>query len=332
MKSKGILLLAVVMGVVTTILFYQYMKRFDQEALQKQKMVEVAVAKKRIDKNQIISKEMIEMKQMPKEGVHPQTIQNLSEVEGKFATELIEVGEPLLGHMLQNQKEESLFVSRKIREGYRAVSVEVNFIESVSNLIEPEHFVDIVFSEQRKMENKQTPVKTELLLEKVRVLAVGKRMIEVPPKEGASKASSDAASYVEYTSITVEVKPEDALKLINASERGNIQFILQSNMVPSEEKIPLKKSSSEKKGSEVASKQKQPTRYVMVITPMANIRVKPNLKAKVNSAVKYTSCLKYLNEEQKDKDGIVWLKVETNEGKSGWISSYVVKWYQKGAM
>ncbi|MFZ5967145.1 MAG: Flp pilus assembly protein CpaB [Bacillota bacterium] len=224
MKSKIVLPLAIIMGLVTTFLFYNYMKAIDENVKQNNNMVDIVVANKEIKKNQRISSDMLSIIQVPEKGVHPNTIKTISEAEGKYTTADIAQGEALVSHRLLHEKEESLFISRKIKEGYRAVSVGVNIVQSVSNLIEPEDTVDVIFSET--FQNGQTTsVSTQTILQNVRVLAVGRRMIESTPGE----------EYVEYTSVTLELNQWDAVTLVNAKERGNIQLILHSRVIPPKE-------------------------------------------------------------------------------------------------
>lgn len=217
MRSKIILMTALLMGIVTTGLFYQYTKKVAVEKVAATKTVEVVVAKEKIEKNERITAKQLEMVQMPEKVVLPQTLKKMADAEGKMATAVIEKGEPILSHRLVSEQEEGLYVSRKVREGYRAVSIGVNFNQSVSNLIEPEDVVDVVFIKDSKDKANQQLLSSTMLLQKVRVLAVGRKM--VTPDQQNKK-------YVEYSSVTVEVKPEDVLKLIQSSYEGKIHFIL----------------------------------------------------------------------------------------------------------
>jgi pilus assembly protein CpaB len=220
MKTKLLLILAIAMGLVTTFLFYNYMKQYDVETIVNESMVDVIVAKKPIMKNQMVTSEMIETIQLPEKALHPQTVRNSEDIFGKYATSNLEVGEQILDHRLQSEREETLFVSRKVQEGYRAVSIGVNFVQSVSTLIEPDDYVDVVATEVIKR-GEQDDVKTELILQKVRVLAVGRKLLQPNSEE----------EYVEYSSVTLELKPTDSVKLINASERGNLQLLLHSRVI-----------------------------------------------------------------------------------------------------
>lgn len=209
------------MGAITTFLFFNYMKQFDTEMVISESMVEVVVAKERIAANTKLDASLVEMKEIPEKGLHPQVIKDVTKLEGLYVTSPIEAGEPVLEHRVQSELEEQLFVSRKVKEGFRATSVGVNFVQSASNLIEPEDYVDVVFSEI--ISTNPNIVETTIILQKARVLAVGRKLV----------AETDLAEeYVEYTSVTLELQPEDTVKIINSSERGNIQFTLHTRLLP----------------------------------------------------------------------------------------------------
>lgn len=227
MKSKMVLLLSLVMGIVTTLLFFQYMKQMNtaKETTATIQTIGVVVAKEKIEKNEKISSKKLKLVQMPEKNVLPQAVKSLSEAEGKLATAMIEKGETILSHRLGTEQEEGIYVSRKVRDGYRAISVGVNINQSVTNLLEPEDEVDVVFTKIIKNKAKQDVPQSVILLYKARVLAVGRKM--VTPESTKEK-------YTEYSSVTLELKPEDALKLVNATEEGKIHFILNKRPLMSE--------------------------------------------------------------------------------------------------
>ncbi|WP_409252342.1 Flp pilus assembly protein CpaB [Bacillus sp. SCS-153A] len=231
MRSKIILFLALVMGGLTTFLFFNYMQQFDSAKVVNANTEKVVVASEKIEENQRITEGMLKVVQMPSQGLHPQAARTVEELTGKYATAAIETDEIILTHRVKSEKEEELFVSRKVKDGYRGVSVGVNFVQSVSNLIEPEDIVDVVASETLKDEKGQQ-IKTEQILSKVTVLAVGRKMLETKTEE---------EEYVEYSSVTLELRPEDAVKLINAAEKGPIHFTVHTR---------IKEESSEKESKE----------------------------------------------------------------------------------
>lgn len=233
MRSKVLLLLAILMGGITTFLFYSYMNQAKAAAASGQvvKMVNVVTAKKAIVKNQKLSADMLELVKKPEEGLHPDTIHKINDAVGQFATTNLAQGEILLSDHLKKKQDESVIISRKISQTMRAVSIGVNDVESVSNLIEPDDHVDVLFSDKKH---------TTELLSDVNVLAVGQKMVPDNDTANTTQTSSSQNSSASpsqkkasYTSVTLEVSPGDAIKLVDASRKGTLQLMLHSSIVPS---------------------------------------------------------------------------------------------------
>jgi pilus assembly protein CpaB len=219
MRSKIIFVLAILMGLVTTVLFFNYMKKYDQGKVVNETLSQIIVAKAAIKKNQLINSSMVEITKVPKKGIYAQTARKLSDITGKFATVNFKKGEPILLNHLQKEKDETLLVSRKIHKGYRAISVGANFVQTNSNLIEPEDHVDVISS---VIDKKTKKIKTTMILKDIRVLAVGRLMIE-PSKD---------TKYVQYSSVTLEVTPEQTLSVVKADQQGSIYLALHTRIIP----------------------------------------------------------------------------------------------------
>ncbi|WP_199617154.1 Flp pilus assembly protein CpaB [Paenibacillus alkalitolerans] len=217
MRTKVVLALAIVMGAVTTVLFYQYMSKYQQESAVTEAFVEVVTAKETIAKNERIVRSKLAIARVPELGVHANAVRDMSMAEGKLADSDIAAGEVIVSHRLTDAKEEALFVSRKIKEGHRAVSIGVNIVQTVANLIEPEDYVDVVVS--KKVAGSEQ-MDTELLFEKVRVLAIGRRMIE----------SDMETQYVEYSNVTLELDRNQSVKLVDAYVNGTLHLTLHTRV------------------------------------------------------------------------------------------------------
>ena len=230
------------MGLITTFLFNKYLKDIDNKYKKNENKISIVVPKQNINKNQKVTKDMFQLKEFDLASVHPEAVKKVEDIVGSYALTDIKEGEVLFSSRFINQFHESELVTRKIREGFRAVSVEVNFVESVSNLIQPEDYVDVVFSEKVKMDANKEIVNTEILLQNVRVLAVGKRLVDnktqskdtkaTDQKIADQKATESKDNLVEYISATLELEPKDTIKLINADERGNLKLTLRSQISP----------------------------------------------------------------------------------------------------
>jgi pilus assembly protein CpaB len=307
LKPKKILLLALASGLITTMIFYLFVNQSKPNASKKLPMVSVATVNQDIAENQQITKESITMVEVPEAQVHAQAIKDKEAIIGKFTTAPIKAGEVVMRHRILQKEEEATYISKKIQEGYRAVSISVDFVKSVSNLVEPGDMVDIVLTKGQEGEEK-AGFRTEVVLKEVKVLAVGQRMVE-RKKEGTP---------VEYLAVTLELMEEDAVRLIDASGQGSLQLILHSKLLPTDE------TEENDDQAEDAAKLTSASE-VVALPPNSLIRSEPQLSAPVIDVVASGTTLEYLDQREKDDQDRIWFLVETPEKKQGWISSRIVK-------
>ncbi|GLC28992.1 Flp pilus assembly protein CpaB [Clostridium omnivorum] len=232
MKSKIILIVALVFAIITTVLFSNYVKNLDNKYKNDKNLVKVVVLKQNAKKGQKITSDMLEIKAYSANSILPEAVKSTKDIDGSYALMDMKAGEELFADRFSNQANEKEFLSRKVKEGFRAISIEANFVESVSTLIEPDDCVDILFNEKTQ----GGTINTQTLLENVKVLAVGKRMVEssnntvVEGAKNAAKGAQEAANpaQAEYSSITLELNPDQIKVIDNADERGNLKFVLRS--------------------------------------------------------------------------------------------------------
>lgn len=219
-----ILIAALLMGIATTVLFFNYMKQYKEAPPVSENLISVVAAKQDIRENTKLSAGMLEVVQVPTLGTHAMALKNPMEAEGKVTESNLVAGEVLLSNHMKDQKEEAQFVSKKVRDGYRAVSIGVSIVESVSNLIEPGDYVDVVYSQKDKVTGK---LLSQVILENVHVLAIGRRMVEAE--------AEPETPYVEYVQVTMELTPADGVKAINADEDpdtdAKVSLMLHSRIV-----------------------------------------------------------------------------------------------------
>ncbi|MDV2581343.1 Flp pilus assembly protein CpaB [Alkalibacillus haloalkaliphilus] len=216
MQSRMLFLVAILMGIITTAIFFYSTQVSEPEVVEEEvELVSVVQATQVISENQIISEEDVEVVSVPAEQAHSTAIQSTDEIVGQIATTTIEAGEVMLEHRLRSEMDETQLVSRKVQEGYRGVSIGVDIVRSVSNLIDPEDYVDVVLTYEDDEDEEDV---SEVLLEEVRVLAVGRELV----------ANAAGEQFVEYSSMTLELDQGDSVELVNADERGSIHFIVHS--------------------------------------------------------------------------------------------------------
>ncbi|WP_188207731.1 Flp pilus assembly protein CpaB [Alkalibacillus aidingensis] len=220
MQSRMLFLVAILMGIITTaIFFYTIQQNQTVEEEEVVEMVEVVQAVRSINENQIVTNEDVKTVSIPQEQAHGSAVRSVDDVVGNFATTDIAEGEVLLEHRLRSDADESQLVSRKVQEGYRGVAIGVDTVRSVSNLIDPEDYVDVIVTYEEEDEEV-----SELLFEGVRVLAVGRKLVE----------NSAGEQFMEYSSMTLELVPNDVVELVNANEKGTIHFAVHSRITSGE--------------------------------------------------------------------------------------------------
>ena len=84
MKNKFVLLLAIVLGLVAAFGTFKYMEGLEQSYKLSGNYTQIAVAKQHIRPKTVLTKEMLELKEMPAEYVLPGTVVDLKDAEGKI--------------------------------------------------------------------------------------------------------------------------------------------------------------------------------------------------------------------------------------------------------
>jgi len=193
MKSKFILIIALVMAIITTVLFRQYLVNINNKARAASQTITVLVAKVDIKSNQKVTSEMLETKDVSAGSILSDAIKKNSDVVGKYAVTDLKAGEVLYPIRFTDLATENKNLTLKIAEGARAVSIGVTDVTAVAKMIQPEDKVDIVNTLNGQ---------TSLLLENVRVLAVGKSLSE----------ANTTADTADYGTITLQLYPGKGCK------------------------------------------------------------------------------------------------------------------------
>lgn len=216
--NKRVMVFAVILALLTSFLVYIYIKK----ATTKPEVVEyinVYVAAKTLPARHKITENDLKQVKVTREYLNSNAVLNKADIVGKRLKDSVIEGEQILRDRLVN--EDNLTLAYKVPEGKRAVSINVNERVSVSNMIRPGDRVDVLASFDREEQEEESSVKvyprvTTTLIQNVEVLAMGQDMtikadkIAEPPK-----------------TVTLAVSPEDAEKLVYASEYAVICLALR---------------------------------------------------------------------------------------------------------
>lgn len=203
--------------------------RFLQELQKPQEVphTTVVVAAVDIPENTQITAEMLTLKSISDDSLLADYILDTESVVGMVMTSDVFAGEQITRARLVRVGETDAdrnTLAYAVQPGMRAMTIFVDQDTGLVNFLKPGNRVDIltnyshedtrvVLNEETKLEYVQIPT-TQLLAQNVTILAVG----SVTDKTGAA----------EYTTVTLEVTPADALNINAVDWWGNLRLLLRS--------------------------------------------------------------------------------------------------------
>ncbi len=224
-RSAGLLLAALGFGALAMYGARGYIAgqlAIERERLQPRRdELEVVVAKRELRRGDPVSPDTMAVRRIPREFV-PGTAVLPDRFDGYVGARLnasLRGGEPLL-HTSMDGVDAASF-SAKVRQGIRALTIGVDEVNSMSGMMQPGDRIDLHFSARPPL-RPGAPPPTELtvpLLQDVLVLATGR---QVRP------GLDDGPGGRGYTSITVEVTPAQAQRLIVAQRSGRLTALLRN--------------------------------------------------------------------------------------------------------
>jgi len=233
LSNKKIIVLALIFGLFTALAVNVYLGRV-KAALSNVEKGPVVMAKVTIPAKTELKAELLETRQVPKEFIHPRAAVDVKDLLGKITLGEIVAGEQLLTTRVVGGKDIGNGLSYVIPKGLRAISVGVNEVTGVSNLVQPGDRVDVVglmeieaaqaggTAPGETAQNKAVSV-SKIILQDTQVLAVDQKLDPVGKvPDGKEKNAQEGKT------VTLAVKPEDAEKLVLVTERGIIRLILRS--------------------------------------------------------------------------------------------------------
>jgi pilus assembly protein CpaB len=214
-KTTVVLGLALVIGVIAAMAANRFLSaRIDAiEARNRTAMVEVVVAKVDLPKGEPIGPGNVALRAIPRDYAHSNALTNNSfgRAIGRKLAYDIKGGEMLLSSMLEADKPATF--SARVGIGWRAMTVAVDEINSISGLLEPGDVIDLIAGLERKGNKITMP-----LLQGVQVIATGQRLAD-DPLTGERK---------QYATVTLNVTPSQAITLIAARDGGKITALLRN--------------------------------------------------------------------------------------------------------
>jgi pilus assembly protein CpaB len=141
--GKSALVIAVVLGSLTSFLVWQYMQSAAPQKAAAVETTPVVVAATNIPARTVITPQMVRVQQLPVDGRHPNAFRSPGEVVGKVSRAALTPAEQVLSTKVYLQREES-GLAFMVPEGMRAVSVEFSEVIGSGGMVLPGDHVDVV--------------------------------------------------------------------------------------------------------------------------------------------------------------------------------------------
>jgi len=213
MRNKIIVVLALVFALLAAFMAYYVLNNAKQAALNEQ-YIQVVTARQDIPANTLITAEMLESKNFPRSLQTGKEVTEVNAAVGRLSPVMISNGEYLLDSRLIKPGEGKDRLAYTVPEGMRAMSIPINEVTGISNMIKIGDRVDFVAIVPA---NSASPdPRSMMVLQNIEILAVGSAYKESTAPQGGESAT-----------LTVAVDPPSALKLKMALEDTNFALALR---------------------------------------------------------------------------------------------------------
>lgn len=213
MKNKFILVLCIIFGLLTSYLIYDYLTKAER-SMSNIQYGQVIVTAVNVPAKTMLTNEMLTVKKVPLEYIHPQTIQKKEEAVGTITVTPLVQGEYVLHGRIAQRNDAKNGLAYIVPAGKRAVTVAVDQVSGVAGLLKPGDHVDVAATVNIPDGQREIPFSL-VVLQDIQILAVDRNLEdkEIPP---------------ENKTVTLAVTVEQSRPLILASQKGNIRLLLRS--------------------------------------------------------------------------------------------------------
>lgn len=220
---KKVYLIAVLFALIAGFATYMFAKQIDAKTTIKDvEMVEVVVAAQDIPENTQITEEMLNNEETPyfvtknvvKENMAPDAVSDRNELLDCITVDPIYSGEQINKKRVESKDGEDVALSFKLSPDMVAYSFRAQEITGVDGYISEGDTVDVMVSEVVDDE-----FETRVEYESLKVIKVSTNTVNASSAANGSKIT-------EYSTLTVEVSKEDALKLYEIEQNYDYKLIL----------------------------------------------------------------------------------------------------------
>jgi len=248
-KQKLILISGVVLGIVAIFMTKVYLDQQRQETQERAKKAianmqanqsAVLISKQDIPEGAVIEAEMLETSVVPNQFVQPGAVTSLDRIAGMVTIAPIAKGEQMsLSKLSQNRRAGGGDLSSVTPSGKRAITIVVDNIASLSGMVRPGDYVDVLAMIQVPAQGADGQITEQMavvpLFQNILVLAVGSN---TGGPSGASRYAEREASSSSNILITLALSPQEANLIAFVQEQGKIRLVMRSPADAKVETLP----------------------------------------------------------------------------------------------
>lgn len=221
---------AIVMGLLAAWLSVGYLKNrekvIEDELTEKAKggpTTAVVVATADVAKGGVVDGSIMALREVPSDLLYDDAVteDNFAEVEGKTLIKSVLKGRPLRKSDVFDDRPRD--IASELTPGHRALTVDIDELNSFSQMLRAGNFVDLYLMATNPGAS-ASGTEIRPLLSKVKVIATG-TTLQVPHEVEQMQAQGKAAA--NYSNITVDVTPDDAVRIVLAGQVGKIRAVLR---------------------------------------------------------------------------------------------------------
>ncbi len=212
MRNKLILVVAIVFGLLAAFLVYNYITN-TKTAIENRTYTQVVTAAVDIPANTTIIDTMVELKPFPTELRTDKEFVDIKDVVGKVSSAALTKGEVILQNRIIKPGEGMAKLAYKVPTGMRAITIPIDDIKGMANLIKVGDRVDLIaVVKPQGGEDRAT-----VIMQNIEVIALGSNLQET--------AAGDKSA--PPTSLTLAVDPQNALRIKLAIDSTSYTFTMR---------------------------------------------------------------------------------------------------------
>ncbi|MBX3651703.1 MAG: Flp pilus assembly protein CpaB [Burkholderiales bacterium] len=237
------LFVAVIMALAAAWLTKQYLdvreRRIQEELAEKAKggpVARVVVPVRNLPGGSVISGDLVAGRSIPADLVSSDmlTPDMFEKFDGAKLLRNVERGHPLRSSDIEEKGKD---FSSLIEEGSRAITIDIDELNSIAQMVRPGNLVDLFLIMPDLSDLSGNNQQITLLMQRVKVIATGQTVRKsdafTAPQPGVPQG------VVRYSNLTFEVSPEQAARIALAQQLGRIRAVLRKE--PDEEIVRLGK-------------------------------------------------------------------------------------------